>query len=289
VLLRSAQARHKMCPSCRALVPRAAGRCPDCGESLHAVRVPGPSRLMANLLPGMTAASSVVMFANGIVFLLMMMAQMHSGESTGSLMRSFDPELIVRFGSGLSRPRALPDGTVTGGEWWRLITAMFLHGGLLHFFFNSYLLIRLGPMVEAFYGPARFWVIYLACGVAGNAASQIPFFKNTVGASGAIMGLIGLLLAYGWRYRSAEVRQMMTSLLTQLLLFWMIFWLMSPRLVDHFNHLGGFLAGGLLTFLIPAREFRSRAELVAWQLLALAGVLLVLFAFLQVTRIPRGG
>ena len=79
---------------------------------------------------------------------------------------------------------------MVGGEWWRLITPIFLHGGLIHFLFNSYLLIHLGPLVEEIFGTYRYWVIYLCCGIAGSLFSQVPRFVNTVGASGAIMGLL---------------------------------------------------------------------------------------------------
>ncbi len=57
VMLRSAKGRHKMCPSCRALVPRSAGKCPECGESLATVRAPGFNRLIANMFPGIGTAT----------------------------------------------------------------------------------------------------------------------------------------------------------------------------------------------------------------------------------------
>lgn len=287
MVFRSARTKHKMCPACRSLVPRSAGSCPECGESLHAVRNPGASRTLANLFPGVTTATSLIMLVNGLLFVLMLMAQLRFGESPGLLMRAFDVELMARFGMGVSRPTRLSNGAVIGGEWWRWITPIFQHAGLLHFFFNSYLLVRLGPMAESLYGPSRFWVVYMLCGIGGSLASQLPRYVNTVGASGAIMGLIGLLLVYGYRYRHAGIRQSMKGLLFQLMLFWLLFTVTTPQAVDHLNHAGGFAVGAACAWLIPGREFRSRGELVLWQLLSLALVVLVLFSFFLAAKQAR--
>jgi len=277
MMVRSAKGRHKMCPACRALVERSASRCSECGESLSRVRAPGVNRLLTNLLPGVTAAASLIMLVNGFWFVMMLMAAMKSG--TGGF--SFDLEMMVRFGSGLSEPRMLNDGSVAGGEWWRLVTPIFLHGGLLHFGFNSFMLLQLGPMVESRYGTERFWLIYLLSGVAGSAASQLPRYVITVGASGAIFGLIGLLLVYNWRF--GGVFGDVKTLLIRFAIYMVILSFVFPN-IDHLNHLGGFVCGGALGFLMPSRQFRDRSESLAWQVLAFAGVLLVLYCFYAVSK-----
>jgi len=277
ILWRSASTPHKMCRSCRALVPRGAGRCPDCGASLSSVAVPGVGRLLANLLPGLTAATSLLMLINGFWFLMMLLAQMRSG---GGRLAGFDVELLVRFGAGLSRAGVLSGAEAIGGEWWRLITPIFLHAGLLHFVFNSFLLLQLGPLAEEVYGTRRFWVVYLACGIAGNAASQLPRVVITVGASGAIMGLIGLLLVHG--YRSGSVLgQGMKQLAVRLLIYSLILNLFFR--IDHINHAGGFAAGALAGLVVPpARAGSGDGRL--WSMVSTAGVLLVLLAFWGVAR-----
>ena len=248
------------------------------------MRAPGVGRLVTNLIPGVTAATSLIMLVNGFWFVMMLIAQMKVGSGDASLFGGFNQELIVRFGSGLSEARLLSDGQLVGGEWWRLITPIFLHGGLIHFLFNSYLLIQLGPVVEAMFGTTRYWVIYLCCGIAGSMASQLPRFVNTVGASGAIMGLIGLLLVHG--YRSGGVLgQTMKSLVLRLALYSIMLGFMFN--IDHFNHIGGFLCGAGLALIVPQGGFRSRSEAGLWQLLSLAGVLLVLLAFAQVAAQGR--
>jgi rhomboid protease GluP len=141
-------------------------------------------------------------------------------------------------------------------------------------------LIYLGPIVEDIFGTPRFWVIYLACGIAGSMASQLTRPTITVGASGAIMGLIGLLIVYAYRSGGGVLGQSMKNLIFRLVIYSLI---MSFAFnIDHRNHIGGFVCGAILALIVPARQFRSRQEAAFWQLLALAGVMLVLLAFLQV-------
>jgi len=289
ILWRSARGKHKMCPGCRTLVPRSARKCPECGRSLAAVSAPGIGRMLSNVLPGATAATSLILLVNGFWFVMMIMAQVKAGGGSGggfSLFGSFDGELLTRFGSGLSRPFRLSDGTVTGGEWWRIVTPIFLHGGLIHFFFNSYVLLQLGPIVEEIFGTARYWVIYLCCGIAGSALSQFVRPVNTVGASGAIMGLMGLLLVYGWRRGGALGESLKASML-RFAVYIAIFGLLVPG-VDNWNHAGGFACGALLALFVPSAGYRGRGEAAFWQTASLAGVLLVLWAFYNVAALGLG-
>ena len=292
-LLRSARAKHKMCPACRALVARGSSSCSECGASLRAVSTPGVGRMVSNILPGITAATSLLMLVNGFWFVMMLMAQLKTGGSGGnvSLFSGFGGELIVRFGSGLSRQIPMSTGELAGGEWWRLVTPIFLNGGLLHFGFNSYLLLHLGPIAEEIYGTTRYWVIYLCCGIAGSVVSQLPRFVNTIGASGAIMGLIGLLLVHGLRHRDG-LGQSMKSLLIRLGMYTLIMSLFFRVGIDHFAHIGGFACGALLALIVPRGPFRDRSDSLFWQALSFAGVLLVLLAFYKVSmqgRLLDGG
>ena len=148
------------------MVGRSAKTCTECGADLGRVSTPGIGRVLSGMFPGATTTTSLIFLVNGFWFAMMMLAQAKAGGG-GGLFSGFNGELMARFGSGLSRPHMLSDGTITGCEWWRLITPIFLHGGLLHFFFNSYILLRIGPVVEELYGPGRYWVIYLGCGIAG--------------------------------------------------------------------------------------------------------------------------
>ena len=240
--------------------------------------MPGISRSISNLFPGVTAVTGLILLVNGFLFLLLMMAHVKAGIGIG-LFRSFDWELLVRFGGGLSVPYPMADGAVTGGEWWRLVTPIFLHGSLMHFFFNSFLLVQLGPLAQQLYG-SRFWLIYLLCGLSGSAASQLTRPTMTVGASGAIMGLIGLLLVHGLRNRS-QLGQAMKSLLMRLILYTVVLSLVF-RGIDHLAHAGGFACGALLALVLPEGEPPSKSSALLWNVLSFLGVLLVLVSFAMV-------
>ena len=83
------------------------------------------------------------------------------------------------------------------GHWWTLLTAIYLHGGLLHILFNVLWIRQLGPEVEELYGPARLVVIFTVSGVAGFVASNAFGVPFTIGASGSIFGLLGAMVAFG--------------------------------------------------------------------------------------------
>jgi len=274
VMLRSARGTHKMCPSCRALVPRSARTCTECGASLTGVSAPGFGRVLAQIFPGATAATSLILLVNGFWFVMMIMAQIKAGGGGGlGLLRAFGGQLLYRFGAGYGM-------AVLRGEWWRLITPIFLHGGILHFGFNSYVLLQLGPLVESEYGRERFWVVYLACGIAGNVLATV-FGPQTlvVGASGAIFGLVGLLIVHSGRRGGFGGRQL-RSRLVQWAFFMFVISLMPG--ISFAAHAGGFLGGLVLGWVVPPGELRRRASIRAWDLVAIACALLVLFSFYRI-------
>jgi rhomboid protease GluP len=173
------------------------------------------------------------------------------------------------------------------GEWWRIVTPIFLHGGIVHFFFNSYVLVQLGPMVEGEFGTERFWVVYLLSGIAGSAVSQFARPVNTVGASGAIFGLVGLLLVYGW-FRGGARGEALRAGMGRYLFYVVIFSLIAGRGIDHLNHLGGLACGALLGLVVQAGAYRSRFTETAWEVLALGGVLLTVLSFYKVATTAIG-
>lgn len=134
---------------------------------------------------------------------------------------------------------------VAAGEYWRLWTVTLVHGDLLHLFFNMYALFLAGPVVERWYGSILFVVFYLACAAAGSVASfvfggDIP----SVGASGAIFGLFGVLLAAGKVHHPIDrASRGLVQQLGVLIMINLVFGFASAGTIDNAAHLGGLAAG----------------------------------------------
>ena len=134
---------------------------------------------------------------------------------------------------------------VKAGEWFRLFTSMFLHAGLLHILFNSYALYIFGLLVEEEFGPWRFLTYYLVSGLAGNVATQIFYYDSlSLGASGAIFGLIGVQFSLGLKKETPFFMKSFTGLnLLPLILFNVLYGFIPGSGVNNAAHIGGFLAG----------------------------------------------
>ena len=131
-------------------------------------------------------------------------------------------------------------------QYWRLFTNVFLHGGLIHVALNMWSLLVVGPLVERLYGNLAFAVIYLASGVAGAIASFASFPARVgVGASGAICGVLGALVAFLIVHRRSIPKSILRSFRGSLLTVVLCMALMGYFIpnIDHAAHLGGFVAG----------------------------------------------
>jgi membrane associated rhomboid family serine protease len=146
---------------------------------------------------------------------------------------------------------AKANSAIAAGEFWRMVTPIFIHASLLHLFVNCYSLYVIGPQVEAPFGYLRFLVIYLLSGVAGVVLSFALSPNNSVGASGAIFGLVGALAEFLYRHRKRFgefARQRLMNLLI-IIGINLVFGLTS-RQIDNWGHLGGLAGGVLLGWLI---------------------------------------
>jgi rhomboid protease GluP len=177
--------------------------------------------------------------ANIAIFLLMALAGGSTNEST-----------LMAFGV-----KSNPE--IARGEWWRFITPIFIHIGMLHLFFNSYALWIVGPQVEKLYGAARFVILYVLTGVAGVYASYFYHPQSvSAGASGAIFGLFGVLLVFGVRYRNSIPpffkRAVGTGVLPVIVINLIIGFTIPA--IDNSAHVGGLLAGAALATLVPFQK-----------------------------------
>jgi rhomboid protease GluP len=177
----------------------------------------------------------VLLAINVLVWLAMTVA----GGSTNSA-------VLIRFG-------AKDNALIAQGEVWRLLTSIFLHIGPVHLFFNSYALYILGIEVERIYGGARFLIIYLLAGMYGSLVS-FAFGPNlSAGASGAIFGLLGVMVAYFRRHHETFGERGRQRLLNLLAVagFNLVLGFTVPG-IDNLAHLGGMISGAILGwFLAP--------------------------------------
>jgi rhomboid protease GluP len=182
-----------------------------------------------------------------------------------------------------------------GGQYYRFLTSMFLHGGLLHIGFNAWALYALGPESERIYGTPRFLAIYFIAGLAGGVASYTFSASPAVGASGAIFGLIGALAVFYYMSREllgSAAQQQFGSLITVIMINLFIGF-SSGGIIDNFAHLGG-LAGGALAGWLLAPRFEVDERLYPPQVVrrglpwGWAGTigLLALLVFLVITINP---
>jgi rhomboid protease GluP len=161
------------------------------------------------------------------------------------------------------------------GAWWTLVTAIYLHGGVLHIVFNVLWIRQLGPAVEELYGPARFFIIFTVSGVAGFVVSNLLGIPFTVGASGSIFGLLGAMVAFGRRRGGAFGAMVLRQYGQWALLLFVLGFFMSG--VNNLAHGGGFL-GGLAAGLVLSLAER-RAETTLDHVVAGACLVATLLAF----------
>ena len=206
------------------------------------------------------------------------------------------PEAIMEASGFLSilspGGRALYQLGMTGGVawelgwWWTLLTAIYLHGGLLHIFFNVMWIRNLGPVASDAYGPARAFVLFNISGAAGFLVSNTMSGAPTIGASGAIFGLLAALIVYGQK----RGQSMLTQQLWQWAIILGIFGFVMPS-VNNWAHGGGFVGGWLAAqFMGFSDEHRESTSvmLTSLALILLTAVGFVL-SFFNVTGILLAG
>ena len=165
------------------------------------------------------------------------------------------PDEYLRFGANFAP-------LTTGGEWWRLVTCMFVHFGIVHLAFNMWALWDAGRLTEKLYGSGWFAAVYLFAGVAGGIASMIWSQRTiSVGASGAVFGVFGALLAYLVLQRGSVPADVVNRLRvsTSIFVIYSLFHGFAQTGIDNAAHLGG-LAGGFVMGLIAARPLESRSD-----------------------------
>ncbi len=183
------QPRPKICPACNALVGINATRCHECGANLR-FSIAALSKKFSGLFGEQeTPVTTALLIANILMFGVSWVLTAQAGEG-GGLHTLWGMSGAASFQLGASHPYPF----FIQHQWWRLVTAMFLHGGLIHIGFNMMSLMQLGPALEELYGSARYLFLYVATGAFGFLVS-VWFGHFSLGASTALLGLVGVMLA----------------------------------------------------------------------------------------------
>ena len=225
-------------------------RCPECARQRTQVR-----RIGTGLRAGAAPATYALIAINVAAFVAELL-----GGGTGAL----------SVGGSVVRDGGLNGPDVAGGDWWRIVTAGFLHAGLFHIALNMFALFFLGSLLEPAIGTPRFLGVYFVSLLAGSfGALLLSPNELTVGASGAIFGLLSAAFVIA-RHRGLE--QLASQIGFFVILNLAITFGASNISIG--GHLGGLVAGALAALLIVFSEGRARrpVELEALGMLALAAV-----------------
>ena len=280
----SSNARPRMCPSCGTLVGTTATKCHVCGANVR-FGMAAASRSLGKMLPTNAPITYCIL---SICCLLYGISLLYSTRSGTPLM----PEgggltAIFNIGAIDGKTTLLLGSTLPWqylavyGQWWRLITAIFLHGSLMHIVFNMWVIMDIGPMVEELFGSARYLFLYVATGAFGYVISSLAG-HNSVGASGALLGLIGLLLASTTRSSSAS-SQMLRSNLIKWIIYIAIMGFMFTS-IDSYAHFGGLAAGFVLGKLFIDRPPQGQSETRVANALGWTTAIVVIGCFVLMMR-----
>lgn len=231
------------CPKCGALISPNLARCRQCKHYLHGTQVEG--FLLEHLLPQKLAAAP----GSGIFFLLIIgyyaLMVMFAGIDSAPGFSAFSTrQLGSTWAPGIWE-----------GQYWRLVTSMFAHGGVVHLAFNLYALTIVGPLIEQLWDRKKMMVVFLVAGILSMTVSHFFYtevmgaaYHGSVGASGAISGLIGACFV-GAKRRGPDGRQV-----ANVMLQWTAYMAIMGFAIggiDNAAHVSGWLFGAGLAAVIP--------------------------------------
>lgn len=263
---------RRMCPNCRAFITIKDKVCPYCDVKLgpRAIDVRMPSDILGGLIPHARFTTTVILLINFGLYLAMVVYSMRAGNENAFM--GLDGRTLFDFGAKLREAILL-------GQWWRLITAGFLHGGMFHIFMNSWVLYDLGTTVEQFYGTSRMLVIYFVSTVTGFLASMYWNPGLSVGASAALFGLIGAMIALGVTQRTT-MGAAIKSMYIRWAIYGLIFGLLLP-MIDNAAHIGGLVGGFGVAYIAGTPRLVQDWREHAWRYAAYGCIAVTVYAFLQ--------
>ena len=261
-----------MCPHCRAFITIKDRVCPYCNETVgpRAIDRRNPSPI-GGFIPHARFNTVVILVINFGTFLATVAYSMKAGNRDAFMSR--DVRTLVEFGAKYNQALA-------AGQWWRLVTAGFLHGGLFHILMNSWVLFDLGAQVEETYGGSRMLVIYFVSTVCGFYLSAVWSPAVSVGASAALFGLIGAMIALGMQRRSA-IGEQIRGMYIRWAIYGLLFGLLPGFHIDNAAHIGGLVSGFGVAFLAGTPAWEGSSKETVWRVVSWICILLTALSFLK--------
>ncbi|MDD4644167.1 MAG: rhomboid family intramembrane serine protease, partial [Bacilli bacterium] len=173
---------------------------------------------------------------------------------------------------------------VRAGEFYRLLTSTFIHAGALHLFFNMYALYIIGSQLESFYGSVKYLTIYIFSALTGSLLSM-AFLGDawSIGASGAIFGLFGSLLYFGYHYRVYLGNTLRSRIIPVILLNLFISFIIPG--IDQFAHIGGLFGGVVMSMAVGLKYKTSKTDQINGIIISLlALIFLIYIAFIYTAK-----
>ncbi len=245
--------RHSLlCPRCRRLISSDERLCPFCGLARPAS--PLKNNPLGRSLLGEDRIFKYLLWTNIAMFVFSILL------SPRTISLNLNP-LTFLSPDSLSLLRLGATGTIPIdrlGRWWSLVSANYLHGGILHIFFNLMALYQIAPLVQREFGRYRFVIIYTLGGIGGFYASYLAGVSFTIGASAALCALLGAAIYYG-KSRGGVYGQAVYRQIGGWALGILAFGLLVPG-INNWGHGGGFVAGAFLGMLLGYNEKRPESR-----------------------------
>ena len=255
-----------VCPSCGKLVGVNEPRCPYCDAWRPGLF--GFAPVLQRLVGNRIDLVSLILMACISLYAAALLLQPEALLSGRGLLSFLSPGSRALYQLGMTGGLAW-----SLGWWWTILTANYLHGSLLHIFFNMMWVRNLAPVSTDVYGPARTFVIFNISGAAGFYVSNVMSGVPTIGASGGIFGLLAALIVYGRRRGSS----MMSSQLWQWAIILGVFGFFMPG-INNWAHGGGFAGGWIVGQLMGLSDEHRES----------AGVIILALALIALTVIGIG-
>ena len=264
-----------LCPNCRKLVSADETQCPYCGTLRPGSRF--RNNIFTRMMNEPDALIKAIIYLNAGMFIISVLLSPGGLKFTGNPLTLLSPgsQGLLLFGA---------TGTIPIDRmhrWWTLLSANYLHGGILHILFNMLALRQIAPLIIREYNISRMFILYTLGGIAGFAVSYLAGVEFTIGSSAAVCSLIGAALYFG-KSRGGAYGHAVYKQVGGWVVGIFAFGILIPG-INNWGHAGGILAGALLGALLGYRERRREARWHRLTARILAGMTLIVLSFAVVS------